>query len=393
MSSTPPRLFARFQMTLFAWSLAMTLSHAASAQSNKPEAQPADRPPPANVARGETVSELDHQIGQIFQDSKNHYWIGSRGAGLYRYDGKTLTHFTTKDGLATNQIRGIQEDKSGNLYISTFEAKEDLPDGKSSFHRGIAKFDGRTFRQLTIPQSDSPDAAWKYQPDDLWFSGEQNSGHVYRYDGKTVYRLRFPAIATGDGHFAKYPRTKYPNMNYNPYDVYSMFKDSKGNLWFGTGNLGVCRYDGKTHEWISKDDIGIDPGDAMFGVRSIIEDRDGKLWFTHAKHRFDVYGEQKSAPSKGVLNYKKEKGIENATDGDYFLSAVKDRNGDLWLATLGDGVWHYDGKKRVHYPVRVGNESIWISSIYRDRQDNLWLCTQQHGVWRFNGKAFEKFKF
>ena len=38
---------------------------------------------------------------------------------MYRYDGKTLVNFTTKDGLDNNRIGGIQEDKAGNIYFTT----------------------------------------------------------------------------------------------------------------------------------------------------------------------------------------------------------------------------------------------------------------------------------
>ena len=38
-------------------------------------------------------------IRAIYEDKKGNYWLGSDGEGLYQYDGKTLTLFTTADGL------------------------------------------------------------------------------------------------------------------------------------------------------------------------------------------------------------------------------------------------------------------------------------------------------
>jgi ligand-binding sensor domain-containing protein len=78
---------------------------------------------------GKTVSELDNQIWKIFQDSKGKYWFGSNGKGIYRLDGNELKLFTTIDGLVNDTIRGIQEDKDGNIYIET--------------PKGISKFDGK----------------------------------------------------------------------------------------------------------------------------------------------------------------------------------------------------------------------------------------------------------
>ena len=50
------------------------------------------------------TTSLDKNIRSIFQDSKGNYWFGTNGAGVYRYDTKTLTQFTIKAGLADNQV-------------------------------------------------------------------------------------------------------------------------------------------------------------------------------------------------------------------------------------------------------------------------------------------------
>jgi hypothetical protein len=63
------------------------------------------------------------------------------------------------------------------------------------------------------------------------------------------------------------------------------------------------------------------------------------------------------------------------------------------MATLGNGVFRYDGTKWTHFPVNHDDKPIWVYSIYRDRQDALWLGTHEHGVYKFNGKMFEKFTF
>ena len=61
----------------------------------------------SNIAIGDTVSEISNNIWIIFQDKNNHYWFGSDGQGVYRYVGKIILHFSTKDGLLSNRIRGI----------------------------------------------------------------------------------------------------------------------------------------------------------------------------------------------------------------------------------------------------------------------------------------------
>ena len=87
-----------------------------------------------HIVQGDTVKKLSDHLWYVFQDKQNNYWYSSNGDGVYRYDGKTIVNFTTKDGLANDTIRQIQEDKFGNIFISTFD--------------GINKFDGKTFTTL-----------------------------------------------------------------------------------------------------------------------------------------------------------------------------------------------------------------------------------------------------
>lgn len=371
MSPCHPNRTIRRQRTLIALSLIAALAASAAGQDKTPSTKLADQKP--TVAMGEVVSEMAKDLWYVFQGKNGHYWFGSRSEGAFRYDGKSITRFTNKDGLPGNGIGGIQEDKSGNIYFST--------------DKGISKFDGRSFTTL------EPIAAgeWKKEPDDLWFSGGQDSGVVYRYDGKSLHRLAFPKTKAGDD--ATLPRDKFPNAKYSPYDVYNSFKDSKGNVWFGTAVLGACRYDGKSFNWIPEEELR----NGSFGTRSIIEDKDGKFWFSNTLHSYAIDRSNAAGQGNASQWYKKEKGIGDVSghrqgEYDYFMSSTQDDDGAMWMAILGGVVYRYDGKTMTRYPVTDNGKHHWIFSIYKDRQGVLWLGTQAHGAYRFNGKSFEKFK-
>jgi len=50
--------------------------------------------------------------------------------------------------------------------------------------------------------------------------------------------------------------------------------------------LGICRFDGKKHDWMYEAHLTELPDDAMFGIRSIIEDKDGAYWFCNTHYRY-----------------------------------------------------------------------------------------------------------
>ncbi|PSR14102.1 MAG: hypothetical protein DA408_04430 [Bacteroidetes bacterium] len=328
------------------------------------------------IALGDTVSELDKSTWIVFQDKHNNYWFGSDGQGVYRYDGNIILRFSTEDGLLSNKIRGIQEDNSGHVFITTLE--------------GVSKFDGKTFTTLSVTE----DNEWKLDPDDLWFSvlGKAGESGPYRYDGKILHHLKFPKHYLEDAYNAA--NGKHP---WSPYEPYSIYKDSKGNIWFGTSEFGICRYDGKSLSWMYEKHLTLIEGGGSFGIRSIIEDKEGKFWFCNTSYRYDILPTVLTEPDKILINYQREEGIGNFKGPEgkemiYFMSVVEDNNGDLWMVTYEQGVWRYDGKSVTHYVVKDGSKAITLFSIYKDQQGVLWLGTHESGAYKFNGETFEKFK-
>lgn len=327
-------------------------------------------------ADGPSALELDDRIRCMLQGQDSAFWFGSDGQGVYRWrgDGTTLERFTTEQGLPGNHVRGIQQDRSGTIFVCTDPG-------------GVGRLDGQAFTQLTA--LDPTESTWALQPDDLWFPAGQDSGAVFRWDGTSLHRLAFPTTAAGDAHVAAFPRSKFPNANYSPYDVYTIRKDGAGRVWFGTSSLGACRFDGTTFTWVGTGENG------SFGVRSIFEERDGVFWLSNNIHR---YVEEPSVGMAGAASprFRKEPGIATSADPySVFMSSIRDKDGDLWLATLGSGVFRSDGSSWAHYPVLQDGKPVWIQQIYMDRGGRLWLCTNEHGVFRLDDErvAFERVRW
>ncbi len=333
-------------------------------------------PSPSISSKSDTIKALSNNIMSIYQDSRNAYWFGSWQDGAYRYDGTNLLHFTTKNGLSSNRINEIKEDKAGNIYLNT--------------SGGIHKFDGESFSAL--PVYEGIGAIWQLSADDLWFKCPSHLGQVYRYDGESLQVLQLPKSELEAKFYAL-----FPNTTISPYDVYCIYKDSKGNVWFGFGALGACRYDGTNLDWLQEEDIIELHYGPSNGVRSIIEDKDGYFWFNSA-YRYQVYGGavELQKQEKNKLRYLRERSIgalDEKKDSDLweYLSIAKDDKGGLWIATYNAGVWHYDGNKTQQYLLKDGEKEVTTFSVYIDRSGGIWVGTHEAGVYKFNGKDFEKF--
>ena len=72
----------------------------------------------------------------ILEDKSGNLWFGTWGGGLSKFDGKSFTHYTEKEGLSDNVVWSILEDKEGNLWFGTYKD-------------GVNKFDGENFTHYT----------------------------------------------------------------------------------------------------------------------------------------------------------------------------------------------------------------------------------------------------
>ena len=326
----------------------------------------------SSIDTGVTITQLDKTIWTIYQDKKSNYWFGSKENGVYYYNGQRLKHITTENGLVSNEIRGIQEDANGNVYFDT--------------EKGVSKFDGRTFKTLQIANPASPLNDWVLKPDDLWFRMGSTKSGAYRFDGKYLHYLKFPTSPQENMFYMK-----NPNTSLKPYGLYTIYKDRKGYIWFGTASLGVCRYDGRVLSWHYEEQLQTTPNGGDFGTRAIFEDKNGKFWInnTHFRYVIETYGYK-------PVTFKKESGVgylnkTNKMEFPFFLSITEDNKGNLWMATYENGVWKYNGKELIHYPVKDGETDVLLFTIYKDNKGVLWLGTHNAGVYTFNGHTFEKF--
>ena len=316
----------------------------------------------------ETVNSIDKNIRSIFQDRNGSYWFGTNGAGVYRYEAKTVTQFTVKDGLADNQVINIQEDDLGNIWFGT-----------GVF--GISKFDGTKFTTPTnkVKITNGTETDWKSKNNDLWFYA---GGGVFRYSNSSLDYLPFDPSSLNT-------QTNVP-FSLSRYGVYCILKDKKGNVWFGTQAEGVCRYDGKTLTWFKEKGLS---GPAVLGL---FEDSKGNLWFGNNGSGLFRYD------GKSLINFTEEKRLSNndfkisGKSGPGTLARVysinEDNNGNIWVGTVDAGVWKYDGNNVTNYTTSHGLTSNAVNTIYKDKNGELWFGTDGNGICKFNGTTFTEFR-
>lgn len=164
--------------------------------------------------------------------------------------------------------------------------------------------------------------------------------------------------------------------------VVETFQDSKGNIWFGTLEKGVAKFDGKNLKYLTTKD-----GLPSNRITNVIEDDLGNLWFGTGAgvSKFD---------GKIFTNYSEKDGLCSDMVSNLFI----DSKGKFWIGTWG-GVCKFDGTQFEKFPIpypkiatKINPDTKnWITSIAEDEKGNIWFGRDSYGASKFNGNSFVHF--
>ncbi|HAS39239.1 MAG TPA: hypothetical protein DCS93_02115 [Microscillaceae bacterium] len=315
----------------------------------KQQALVADQLRPTTQKNKQKGTQIGRYLVAIFEDSKGNMWFGTLEKGVAKYDGKTLRYFTMKDGLISNAVVSVAEDKKGNLWFGT--------------QAGLSKYDGTSFTNYTTQDglcNNNVSCLLIDSKSNLWIG---TWGGVCQFDGNKFTRFSVPDPAVEI-------RSNAATKDW----VTGLKEDSKGNIWLTRDGYGACKYDGKTFVHITEKE-----GLYSNNVQAIEEDTQGNIWFGTRVAEKDNAEVNKRAgkgglikfDSKNMTYYPKIKGL---SQGDVY-AIYRDASGNIWVSTTGHGVYKFDGKQFINYPVSnaANTASKAVMNILEDRKGNIWL--------------------
>lgn len=318
----------------------------------------------------DSITLSGKRIRSIMQDKNKDIWFATNGDGLYRFNGKSLKSLTKKDGLCSDFVWTVQQDKTGSLWFRTQNA--------------ICRFDGKSFANYTGTyelRTFSYAPVLEFKPGNQWFGA---NGGVYCYDGNSFVFCQLPPKDT----IAQLLPGTYSNAQ-NAVSVYCILEDRTGNLWFGTDQNGVCLYNGSSFTWFKGKSL------TKGAIRCIFQDKAGNIWTGSNGGGVCLYD------GKSVINFSEKMGLSKKLDMavledktqqlNRVWSITEDKSGNIWFATIDEGAWQYNGKTLQNFTTKDGLSSNAIWTIYKDNNDKLWFGTDGAGVCQYDGTSFIKF--
>ncbi|MEO6521534.1 MAG: two-component regulator propeller domain-containing protein [Mucilaginibacter sp.] len=167
--------------------------------------------------------------------------------------------------------------------------------------------------------------------------------------------------------------------------VLSIFKDSRGYMWFGTRDR-LNRYDArqiKIYNYHYNDTTSISCSDYIF---SVFEDKEKNLWVGTVRGLNRYLPESDSF--ERIMNDPKNAG--SLSDNNIFCT-YQDKQGNLWFGSLNGLNMLPSAKSRKfikyfkathNHPGLAGNQ---VNIVYQDHDQNLWIGTSD-GVTRMTAR-------
>lgn len=271
-------------------------------------------------------------ITTIFQDRRGYLWLGGDG-GLSVYDGLGFKNYNTDDGLPVGHVWCIQESQTtpGMMLVGTHGG------GLSKFREGEVRsiLLGNTTGSNTVSQ------IYESSEGVIWCGTNQG---VYRVSGDSA---SFFATANDSGW------------------VPILREARRGGIWISIGR-SLYHYSpaSQTNERVQ---LGLPP--AL--ITCMVEEDDGTLWLG------TVNGMLHQVRHGRVLASRK-------TNFGTLFDMLDDGEGNLWVATntglLRISKNRLSDAEIIHYSTANGFPDSDFTAVFGDRENNLWFATRSQGL-------------
>lgn len=347
-----------------------------------------------HIGMKEGLSQLS--VMSIYQDELGRMWFGTE-EGLCVYNGNQVISYkpsdlTKKQNDANTDLLGnsnfpITGDSNGNLFF--------VSDGK------LLKFDLRSEQFETLISSNIGVGAVTFSDNRIWI-GRGDSVMIWDYEGKkaqqilTIKNARIQQIlvdhkkdiwiGTLNGLY-RYSSSGELELIVPDEDIYTLFNDSKRNLWVGTKENGMYLINNKqeirkfTHQPESL------AGLSNNFIRCFVEDNNGNILigtfgglnsYNPETKKFSVY--TKNNLPGGLLR-------------SSIFSILKDNQGTIWIGTYYGGVHYFNPEmdRFTYYSAHLDRDDClsdpFVGRMVEDNDNNVWICTEGGGLNFFDRKT------
>ena len=330
-------------------------------------------------------------------------WVGSSDAGLSMMHASEPGKFKrfgyypdSSDGLTESSVWALYSDAENTLWLGTESGLKRLGAGADRIE---------TVQQPTERGTRYIEIIIQAQDGALWIGTDVG---LFRYDpvNGDISEWRHdpgdPNTLAQNGVWALYQDnrgniwvTHFGNgislMTLNPFDSYraggageaasALLMDRAGDLWLGTPNSGLPRYENATLGNKNRQDHPLEH--VISSISALVENRHGNLWI--GTHKEGLYYFDRA--TEELTNFRYDPEIPYSLTNDWVNTILEEPNGVLWVGTdSGLSLMETDrpGVFTNYYPDPHNPKSLSdfeINCIFPSASwDTLWIATFYGGL-------------
>lgn len=288
------------------------------------------------------------QIWDLFSKENNELWIATDKFGVIRLrDDKIVGLLNKENGLPSNQILNIIEDREGNMWFASF--------GKGAIMYDDQKFISYNEKNGLIG-SQVQDIL--FINDSIFFVATEEGLLKFRKEGNAIIRLNYFTTKNG----------------LNDAGVNVIEKFNSGQIWIGTNN-GINILKGISLKKFTQSDRFNN-----LRINSFLADNYKNMWI---------------GTSGGLCKLSDDKLFfldqDNGLINDEVSTIFEDKKGRVWIGTLG-GLVKFDSKTLTRsdsitfrdFNAEDGLTTLQVSSLAEDPSGNIWIGTLGGGLFKFD---------
>ncbi len=315
------------------------------------------------------------------RDRDGNIWIGTLGQGLLRSKSGKLDRFTRLDGLSSDSVLALFEDRERDLWVVTARGLDRFRDPQVL---RVSTVDGLSSDQVTAVQGTRDGSAWvgtlggglnlvngnraaRYQ-----LSSLLPSANILSLFEDTSQRL-WIGTTDGFGYCLKNRFIQIRSPDGSPLThVFAITSDPGGAIWVADGKLGLFVLRSGVAQPFSL------PGMRATGMYQVESLSDGALWIGY-------YDGGVAVVHHGtVRNFTTRDGLADGPIWDL----AEDRSGTVWVGAR-DALSRYRNGVWTTWDTTHGVPDGGVWGIIEDNQDTLWFMTSR-GLARLSLEALNQ---
>ena len=335
-----------------------------SAQGAARTPTPANELAPRSVVRDVLKSVW---VRALAEDGHHNLWIGTNDAGLFRLHGGAVTQYSVRQGLPSDTVHCLVQDRQGALWVCTLDGLAQIASGRIQVYRIGQGLSTNNVRAACEAADGTIWAGGDSAQLSVWNGSRFVSHKLASIAGYTSVRSMLCAhdgsiwVGTTNGliHLKGGHERLYTVRDGLPDNwILCLQQANDGGIWIGTKDGFSRWHNGEIESFRSKDGL------SQSSAYSAYEDREGSLWIG-TKHGLNQFLDGRAIP------YTMNEGLPSNDTGP----VLQDSSGIIWVGTLDAGLGRFDGRRFTAVTTKNGLASDSIYALATDRAGDLWVGT------------------